>query len=122
MSMTAEQLARYRKTTATRIAEEARKTDRRRELAWHIARDAAAILKDRFGVRRVCAFGSVLREESFTLWSDLDIAAWGLTPKNWLKASATVRMLSDEIEVNLVDIDTCTQPFLEEIERDGIPL
>ena len=68
------------------------------------------------------AFGSVLREGSFTLWSDLDIAAWGLTPDNWLKAAAAVRALSDEIEVNLVDVETCTESFRKAIERDGMPL
>ena len=122
MTLTREQLDRYRKTAEMRMAEEARRASLRREIAWRTAHDAARILKDQFGVTRVSAFGSILRPESFSLWSDLDIAAWGLTPRNWLKASAAVRALSAEIELNLVDIDTCSDSLLLVIQRDGASL
>lgn len=122
MTLTREQLDRYRKTAEMRMAEEALRASLRRETAWRTAREAARILKDQFCATRVCAFGSILRPESFSLWSDLDIAAWGLTPRNWLKASAAVRALSDEIELNLVDIDTCSDSLLRVIQRDGTTL
>jgi uncharacterized protein len=122
MTLTREQLDRYRTTAETRMAEEARRASLRRETAWRRAREAARILKDQFGATRVCAFGSILRPESFSLWSDLDIAAWGLTPRNWLKASAAIRALSDEIELNLVDTDTCSDSLLRVIQRDGTTL
>jgi predicted nucleotidyltransferase len=122
MTLTREQLDKYRETADARMAEEARRASRRRETAWRRAREAARILKDQFGATRVCAFGSILRPESFSLWSDLDIAAWGLTPRNWLKASAAIRALSDEIELNLVDTDTCSDSLLRVIQRDGTTL
>jgi hypothetical protein len=67
-------------------------------------------------------FGSLAHSGRFTGRSDIDLAAWGLTSKNWLKAMAAVRDLSDEIELNLVDVGCCSPELLAVIEREGILL
>ncbi|WP_412709816.1 hypothetical protein [Atrimonas thermophila] len=33
-------------------------------------------------------FGSLVHEECFTLWSDVDLAVWGLRPEDTFKAMA----------------------------------
>jgi predicted nucleotidyltransferase len=73
-------------------------------------------------VTRVVLFGSLPQPARFTLWSDVGLAAWGLTPANWLKAIGAVSRLSDEIELNLVDVETCSPALLAVIEREGVPL
>jgi predicted nucleotidyltransferase len=122
MNLSPERLARYRATAAMRHDEETRLAFERREIALRAAHKAAAMLKRRFDASRVYAFGSVLRKESFTPWSDLDIAAWGITGQNWLTAAAAARELSDLVEVNLVDVETCGDGLRRTILRDGIEL
>lgn len=94
----------------------------RRARAWELARRAATLLKTRFGAERVVAFGSLIQLDRFTRWSDVDLAAWGLTAANWLKASGAVRALADDLDLNLVDVSCCSPELLEVIEREGVPL
>ena len=67
-------------------------------------------------------FGSLAHPDRFTLWSDVDLAAWGLTPTNWLKAIGAIRELSDEIELNVVDVEWCSPQLLAAIGREGVSL
>jgi predicted nucleotidyltransferase len=91
-------------------------------LAWQLARRAAAMLKEQYGVSRVVLFGSLIHPDRFTVRSDVDLAAWGLTSANWLKAIGAVRNLSREIELNLVDVSTCSSELLAIVEQEGLPL
>lgn len=88
--------------------------------AWRLARLAAELLKTQYNVSQVAVFGSLTHHDRFTQWSDVDLAAWGLTAANWLKASAAVRALAKDIELNVVDVATCSPELLAAIERDGI--
>lgn len=63
-------------------------------------------------------FGSLAHEGRFNLWSDVDIAAWGLRPEDTWQALGAVMDLDPDIEVNLVDI-ACCRPALE---REGVEL
>jgi predicted nucleotidyltransferase len=122
--LTPEQLEIYRHTARQR--EEQRKANDTARLAraWDVARQAAALLKQTYGVQRVVAFGSLLQPDRFNQWSDVDLAAWGLTTGNWLKAMHATATLPNakDIEVNLVDVETCSQELLTVIERDGVEL
>jgi len=115
-------MAEYKRTARLRWQAEKVQRNLRRERAWDLARQAAELLKCDFGVTRVVVFGSLTQEDCFTEWSDVDLAAWGLTPKNWLKAIGAVNRLSDEIELNLVDVECCSPGLLAAIEREGVPL
>jgi len=53
--------------------------DRRRR-AWSAAREAAELLRSRYGARRVLAFGSLVTPDRFTPWSDIDLAVEGVAP------------------------------------------
>ncbi|MGB9887222.1 MAG: nucleotidyltransferase family protein [Moorellales bacterium] len=118
--MKPEELALYRATARIRQAREQERLDRRRERAWEAARRAAALLKGQFGATRVVVFGSLLRPEAFTLWSDVDLAAWGLRPEDTFKAIGAVLDLDDEIEINLVDMGACRASLRAVIEREGV--
>jgi hypothetical protein len=49
-----------------------------RDRAWKIAKKAAQLLKERYGVSRVRVFGSLAKESGFLQGSDIDLAVEGL--------------------------------------------
>ena len=100
----------------------AHQTQARWEQAQHLARAAAQRLREEFGARRVVLFGSAVRPSSFTLWSDVDLAAWGIPPEHFYAAVAAVTSLSTEIAVDLVDPEHCPAALQTVIEREGVEL
>jgi|YNPNPStandDraft_1061719.scaffolds.fasta_scaffold12157_9 predicted nucleotidyltransferase len=122
LEVSAEQMEQYRRTARARHQIEKKCQGRQREYAWQLARRAAKLLKEKYGVSRVVLFGSLLHPGRFTSRSDVDLAAWGLTSTNWLQAIAAVRNLSDQIELNLIDVTCCSPELLAVIEREGVPL
>jgi len=67
-------------------------------------------------------FGSLVHEECFTPWSDVDVAAWGIRPEDTFRAIGAVLDIDDEIEVNLVDMGACPEWLRSVIEREGVDL
>jgi predicted nucleotidyltransferase len=76
-------------------------------LARHVAGDAALLLKQEFSARRVAVFGSAARPETFTPWSDLDLAVWGIPPARFYAAVAAVSETNSMIGVDVVDPEHC---------------
>ena len=122
LDLTPEKIAVYRATAQRRRQQERKEINQRREKAWQIARQAARLLHEQFHVSRVVVFGSLTREEGFTRWSDVDIAAWGIAPKDTFRAIGAVMDLETEIPVNLVDVNTARPSLLAVIEREGVEL
>ncbi len=98
------------------------RTQQRWESAQQVAREAARRLRDEFGARRIVLFGSAATESSFTQWSDIDLAVWGLRPERFYDAVAAVTALSAEIPIDLVDALQCSDGFKDVIEREGMDL
>jgi len=120
--LTEEEIALYRAAARQRKAREDQALAQRIERAWALARQAAALLKEQFGATRVVVFGSLTREETFTPWSDVDVAAWGIRMEDTFRAIGAVWDLDSEIEVNLVDVNIARASMLRSIEREGIDL
>ena len=99
-----------------------RRTDERWQQAQLLVRQAAKLLREEFGARRVCLFGSATHRPWFTRWSDIDLAVWGLPPERFYAAVAAVTNISAEIAVDLVDAEQCSQVVRAAIERDGTDL
>jgi predicted nucleotidyltransferase len=117
-----EQVAMYH-AMAKRRRELARPAElERRKVGWTAARQAAELLRTQYNATRVVVFGSLVHDGRFTRWSDVDIAAWGLAAKDSLSALGAVMDLDVGIEVNLVDVNTCTPELLAVIEEDGIEI
>lgn len=114
-----EQLAIYRKTAENKWRNSQSQRAKRREKAWQLVQIATILLKEEFKATKVIVFGSLIHENCFTLWSDVDIAAWGILPQDTFKAIGEVRELDKTIEINLVDIETCKPELLEKILREG---
>jgi predicted nucleotidyltransferase len=117
-----EEMAAYREGARRRREAEQRALAVREKRAWELARQAAAALREQFGVERVVVFGSLVHPGCFTPWSDVDIAAWGLRPDDTFRAIGVAMDLDTEIPVNLVDVNCCRASILRVIEEEGMPI
>ncbi len=75
----------------------------RRERAWKLARQAAALLKSEFGASQVAVFGSLHHPERFHLRSDIDLAVWDI--KGYFRAVSRLIDLDPEFEFDLVPFE-----------------
>jgi predicted nucleotidyltransferase len=90
--------------------------------AQQLAREAARRLREQFGARRVVLFGSAVDHSSFTRWSDIDLAVWGVPPERFYAAVAAVTSLRGDIPVDLVDAEQCSEDLKKIIEQEGVEL
>ena len=116
LELTSEELSRYREFAQQRQEDERRELAIREAKAWDLARQAASLLVKQFRAEHVVVFGSLVCANGFTIWSDVDIAAWGIQPQDTFKAIGAVMDLSDKIIVSLVDVNTCSASLLAVIE------
>ena len=93
--------------------------EKRMERGLALARTAAKLLKRKYGAKKVVLIGSLLNIDSFTPWSDIDIAVWGIASNKFYQAVAAVTGMSTEFKIDLIDPETCRPALLEIIEKDG---
>jgi predicted nucleotidyltransferase len=96
--------------------------EERRRHGWEIARRAAERLRERYGVTRVRVFGSLLYPSRFDSMSDIDLAVEGLDIDSYWSAVADVYFFDDEISVELVDRDSCSEAVWSVVEREGVDI
>ena len=84
--------------------------------------EVAAMLKSRFGVRRVILFGSLARKLSFTPGSDVDIAVEGLNTKKYWQAWKLAEEMIGDRPVDFVQIETAKESLKQAVQRYGIDL
>lgn len=124
LEMSVEEWKKYRPIRAILQRQSAARPqiERRRKRAMRFARQAAALLRAEYGAREVRLFGSLARPDSFTLWSDIDLAVFGVPADRFYAAVAAITGLSAEFKVDLVDADACKVSLRAAIDRDGIAL
>jgi len=106
----------------SRAERQRRETKARYDRAWELARQAAALLKSRFGASHVVLFGSLLDKKRFRRWSDVDLAAWGLQGLTYYKAQSALLDLDPAISIDLVDPENCSPNLRKIIAQEGIEL
>jgi predicted nucleotidyltransferase len=74
----------------------------RKQRAWQLARQAAELLRNDFGAKKIVVFGSLAHEAWFTPWSDIDLAAWGIPADRFYSAVGSVAEFSPEFKVEQV--------------------
>ncbi len=121
-TLTPKQLDTYRQTMRRRAVEADRRRAERRETAWAVAREAAALLRSRYGATQVLAFGSLAEGRHFSERSDIDLAAEGLRPSDHFAALGRLLTLSPNFEFDLVDLGACPPGFRAVILAEGVPL
>ncbi len=120
--LTPAEVAEYARGMRARAAAREKELEARREKAWEVARRAAALLKQEFGVTRVVLFGSLIWPRLFHPRSDVDLAVWGLDERLYFKAVACLLDLDSEIGIDLVEAEEAKPSLKAAIERDGIEL
>jgi len=94
----------------------------RRERAIEISREAARVLKEKYGATRVVLFGSLARKSLFAPSSDIDLYAEGIPGSLFFEAEAEIEEMAKGFRVDLVETKECSPRFLREIEEEGIDL
>jgi uncharacterized protein len=122
VELTREQIATYRATAVRRRQQMAAEEAKRRQEAWAVARRVGELLKEEFGASKVVVFGSLARPTGFSQWSDIDVAAWGIAEADVWPAMWAAQKMSEQFEVNLVDVASCRPNFLAQIEQEGVIL
>jgi predicted nucleotidyltransferase len=118
--ISAEELAAYRAGAERRQLRQAREAAARRERAWEVAREAARVLREEFGARRVVAFGSLARAAGFHARSDVDLAAWGIGEDVYYRAVSRLLGLDPDISVDLIRVEYAAARLVEAAEREGV--
>ena len=94
----------------------------RRGRALEISREAARILKTKYGASRVVLFGSLARSSMFATTSDIDLYAEGVPGRLFFEAEAEIEEIAKDFRVHLVETKECPPQLLREIEDEGIEL
>ena len=116
-----EELAKYRRRLDQRFKN--RKVDEALlQRAWQTAHRIAATLYEDFSATQVAVFGSLAEPESFSKWSDIDIAIWGIPNDKYFRASSVASDISGLFKVDLVDFESCKGVFRERIQRQLTPI
>lgn len=106
----------YIETAKKRQQQQREMLRQRRIRGFQLAREAAQILRETFGVSRVVLFGSILDEAAFHENSDLDLAVWDLPPEDYIKAVAQLLKLS-EFSIDLVPAESANSYVQAAIDR-----
>ncbi len=115
-------MAVYRETARRRQAMKQQVLAERRQRAWDLARQAAALLKEELGATQVRLFGSLVHGALFHARSDVDLAVWGLDEKIYYQAVSRLLDLDPAIEVDLIRVEDATLSLQNLIEREGVSL
>jgi predicted nucleotidyltransferase len=94
----------------------------RRGRAMEVSREAARILKKKYGATRVVLFGSLARNSLFAPTSDIDLYAEGIPGGLFFEAEAEIEEIAKGFKVDLVETKECPSQLLREIEDEGIDL
>jgi uncharacterized protein len=93
-----------------------------RERLLDQVRELATILKERFGAKRVVLFGSMAQEDWFSPDSDIDLAVEGLRPEHYWKAWEALEEEIRDRPVDLIAIESASEPLRKSIDRYGVEL
>ncbi|MEP7199655.1 MAG: nucleotidyltransferase domain-containing protein [Chloroflexota bacterium] len=94
----------------------------RRARAWECTQRAVTVLREQFGAHDVIAFGSLVGQGIFDEHSDIDLAVTGIAPQKFFRAWADAARVTDEFELDLVDLADCAPALREKIRAEGAPL
>lgn len=85
-------------------------------------REAAALLKTRFGARRVILFGSLAHRAWFVPDSDVDLVVEGLAGDDYWQAWRLVEEVIMDWPVDLIEMETASKSLLRAVQRYGVDL
>lgn len=96
--------------------------EREREQLLDRIRQAAMVVKRRFGAQRVVLFGSLAHHAWFGPDSDVDLGVEGLTGDTYWEAWRTVEEILGDRSVDLIEMETAGGSLRQAIARHGVEL
>ncbi len=93
-----------------------------RERLLERIREAAAVLRTRFGARRIILSGSLAHGAWFTPDSNVDIDVEGLKGGAYWRAWRLLEEVIHDRAVNVVSLETATVSLRQAIQRHGVEL
>ncbi len=117
-TLSAEELAMFKRTAERREADGKLDLAQRLEAAMQVAGAAAELLKREFQATNVILFGSLGNLERFHLSSDIDLAVSRLAPLDYFSAVAKLQDMSS-FKVDLVCLERCKPDLKAIIELEG---
>lgn len=90
--------------------------------AFEVAREAARVLREKFGAEKIVLFGTLAHDEWFSQWSDIDLAVLGIESESFYAAVAFVTGLSSSFKIDMVDIKGCRPALKKVIEGEGVEI
>ncbi|SHJ53586.1 nucleotidyltransferase family protein [Desulfofundulus thermosubterraneus] len=103
------------------VAREEKELEQKAGLAREKAGEIARQLARRFGVTKVCLFGS-LAAGDFDQFSDIDLAVAGLPEREYLKAYGLAEEIARPFAVDLVLLENAVETLKERVQKEGIVL
>ncbi|MDE0043307.1 MAG: hypothetical protein OXT74_14810 [Candidatus Poribacteria bacterium] len=88
--------------------------------AWQTAHRVAGMLYEDFGATQVAVFGSLAEKDSFSKWSDIDIAVWGIPAEKYLRALSEAENVSRLFKVDLIEFENCSGLFRDRVSSQAI--
>lgn len=117
-----DEMRKYRPWEAAERYKRDKRVETIRERAFAIAREAADLLKQRYGATRVILFGSLAHGAWFTPRSDIDLYSEGIPIDDFFEAEGAVQGIDRGFKVDLVEPNECSPELRRRIEREGIEL
>lgn len=119
LSLTPQEIETYRRAALLVKPKQQGHVKARRLRAWQVARKAARMLKKEFGVEKVMVFGSLVHPALFHEQSDVDLVVWGLSGREYYRASSVLLDIEPSISVDLIDFDDARPALKEAILKEG---
>ncbi len=116
MSISPEQLGRYRTRLQQRLEQRKQEQLQRQERGWQVARQAAKILKSEWNASKVVLFGSMLETRKIHAHSDIDLAVWNLPEDDYDLTFANLLDINPEFLIDLVEIQHAKPGIMNAIE------
>ena len=90
--------------------------------AWLLIPKLAQLLQEEFGAHKVRVFGSAVKLEYFSMTSDIDLAVWGISHRDYFLAATAASEFDETFRVDVVDAERCRPSILSVICAEGIDL
>lgn len=71
-----------------------------------MARQAASLLRSKYGVTRLGVIGDLVKPEPLNFWSEITLVVWDLAERKNYEIYQDLSNLSNEPDINLVEADS----------------
>lgn len=93
-----------------------------RAAAMDKARKVAAMLKEKYGAKKVVLFGSIVKSDYLHERGDIDLVVYGIKPEDFLMAGADAWKISGRFDVDIIPAEKADEYLLHRALEEEIEL